>query len=105
MWEGRPLIEETDQGARLAWLSMKHARTLVRDREAFLGLWKDEPVFAVEFEGSIDPVDGPVGGLGVFHDMRAAAALLPASDAAMASVQCSCLSSHECCRGAAPPPT
>ena len=84
LWEGRPLIEETDQGARLAWLSMKHARTLVRDREAFLGLWKDEPVFAIEFEGSIDPVDGPVGGLGVFHDMRAAAALLPAADAAMA---------------------
>jgi len=84
LWEGRPLIEETDQGPRLVWLSMKHARTLVRDREVFLGLWKDEPVFAIEFEGSIDPADGPVGGLGVFHDMRSAAALLPASDAAMA---------------------
>ena len=84
LWEGRPLIEETDQGPRLVWLSMKHARTLVRDREVFLGLWKDEPVFAIEFEGSIDPADGPVGGLGVFHDMRSAAALLPAADAAMA---------------------
>ncbi|WP_312598035.1 NAD(+) diphosphatase [Brevundimonas sp.] len=84
LWEGRPLIEETDQGPRLVWLSMEHARTLVRDREVFLGLWKDEPVFAIEFEGSIDPADGPVGGLGVFHDMRSAAAILPASDAAMA---------------------
>ena len=42
------------------------------------------PVFAVEFEGSIDPAEGPVKGLGAFHEMRAAAAILPAQDAAMA---------------------
>ena len=79
LWEGRPLIEETDQGPRLVWLSMTHARNLVRDREVFLGLWKEEPVFAIEFEGSIDPAEGPVRGLGVFHDLRGAAAILPAA--------------------------
>ena len=84
LWEGRPLIEETSDGPRLAWLSLDHARDMVRDRDLFLGLWNEAPVFAVEFEGSIDPAEGPVRGLGQFHEMRAAAALLPAADAAMA---------------------
>ncbi|MDQ1154555.1 NAD(+) diphosphatase [Brevundimonas sp. SORGH_AS_0993] len=84
LWEGRPLIEEGPDGPRLAWVSMPHARDLVRDRALFMGLWKDEPAFAVEFEGSLDPAEGPVRGLGVFHEMRAAAAVLPAGDAAMA---------------------
>ena len=84
LWEGRPLIEEGPDGPRLAWVSMAHARDMVRDRDLFLGLWKDEPVFAIEFEGSIDPTEGPLRGLGAFHEMRAAAAVLPAADAAMA---------------------
>lgn len=84
LWEGRPLIAETAEGPRLTWLAMSHARTLVRDREAFLGLWNDEPVFAIEFEGSIDPTHGPLAGVGAFHELRAAAAVLPAADAAMA---------------------
>ena len=84
LWEGRPLIEEGPDGPRLAWVSMAHARAMVRDRDLFLGLWKDEPVFAIEFEGSIDPTEGPLRGLGAFHEMRAAAAVLPAADAAMA---------------------
>jgi len=84
LWEGRPLIAETAEGPRLTWLAKSHARTLVRDREAFLGLWNDEPVFAIEFEGSIDPTHGPLAGVGAFHELRAAAAVLPAVDAAMA---------------------
>lgn len=84
LWEGRPLLEETPDGMRLAWLSLKHARDMVADRDVFLGLWNEAPVFAIEFEGSVDPTDGPVGGLGVFHDMRSAAAMLPGADAAMA---------------------
>lgn len=84
LWEGRPLIEETPDGPRLAWLSLEHARDMVRDRDLFLGQWNEAPVFAVEFEGSIDPAGGPVRGLGEFHEMRAAAAILPAADAAMA---------------------
>ena len=83
LWEGRPLLEAGDE-PRLAWLAMMHARAVVPDRELFLGLWKGAPVFAVEVEGSADPTAGPLAGLGVFHEMREAAALLPGPDAAMA---------------------
>ena len=84
LWEGRPLIEEAADGPRLAWLSLKHARDIVPDRDVFLGLWDAAPVFAIEFEGSIDPTDGPLAGVGAFQELRSAAAILPAADAAMA---------------------
>lgn len=83
LWEGRPLLEAGDE-SRLAWLALSHARAVVPDRELFLGLWKDAPVFAVEVEGSIDPTLGPLQGLGTFHEMREAAGLLSGPDAAMA---------------------
>ncbi len=84
LWEGRPLLEETSDGPRLAWLGRAHAHDLVPNRSLFLGLWKGEPMFAVEYEGSVDPADGPVAGLGRFVEMREAAAILPGTDAAMA---------------------
>lgn len=84
LWEGRPLLEDHADGPRLTWVDMPHAMDLTRDRRIFLGLWKDAPVFAVEFEGAADPAAGPVRGLGMFHEMRAAAALLPGHEAAMA---------------------
>jgi len=83
LWEGRPLLEAEGE-PRLAWLAMAHARAVALDRELFLGLWKGAPVFAVEIEGSIDPTAGPLRGVGEFHEMRAAAALLSGPDAAMA---------------------
>jgi NAD+ diphosphatase len=83
LWEGRPLLEAGDE-PRLAWLALSHARAVVPDRELFLGLWKDAPVFAVEVEGSVDPTHGPLQGLGTFHEMREAAGLLSGPDAAMA---------------------
>jgi len=83
LWEGRPLIE-AGAAPRLAWWGLTHARTVVSDRELFLGLWKGAPCFAVEVEGSVDPAAGPLAGLGVFHEMREAAAMLPGPDAAMA---------------------
>ncbi|HYC73559.1 NAD(+) diphosphatase [Brevundimonas sp.] len=83
LWEGRPLLEAGDE-PRLAWLPMGQARAVAPDRELFLGLWKGAPVFAVEVEGAIDPTAGPLRGVGVFHEMREAAALLPGPDAAMA---------------------
>ena len=83
LWEGRPLLEAGDE-PRLAWLPMAQARAVVPDRELFLGLGKGAPVFAVEVEGSVDPTAGPLAGLGAFHEMREAAALLPGPDAAMA---------------------
>ena len=88
LWQGKPLLEagpaNSQDGPRLAWVSMPHARDLVRDRELFLGLWKGAPVFAVEFESPVDPADGPVRGLGQFTEMREAAAILPGVEAAMA---------------------
>ena len=83
LWEGRPLLEAGGE-PRLAWLPMTQARAVVPDRELFLGLWKGAPVFAVEVEGSVDPTAGPLNGIGTFHEMREAAALLPGPDAAMA---------------------
>jgi len=83
LWEGRPLLEAEGE-PRLAWLPMAHARAVALDRELFLGIWKRAPVFAVEIEGSIDPTAGPLRGVGVFHEMREAAMLLPGPDAAMA---------------------
>lgn len=84
LWEGRPLIEDHGGGQRLSWVALGHGRDLVPDRDVFLGLWKGAPVFAVEFEGSIDPTSGPAGGLGRFLEMREAAAVLPENDAAIA---------------------
>lgn len=84
LWEGRPLIEPHPDGPRLRWLGLEQARAVVPDRELFLGLWKQAPVFAVEVEGSLDPATGPLAGLGAFHEMREAAALLPDVDTAMA---------------------
>ncbi|MEN5230558.1 NAD(+) diphosphatase [Brevundimonas naejangsanensis] len=85
LWEGRPLIETHEGAERLVWLSLGHARDLARDRDVFLGLWKGSPVFAAEFEGSIDPTSGPAGGLGRFVEMREAAVVLPEADAGIAA--------------------
>lgn len=85
LWEGRPLVETHEGAERLVWLSLAHARDMARDRDVFLGLWKGAPVFAAEFEGSIDPTTGPAGGLGRFVEMREAAVVLPETDAAIAA--------------------
>src|SRR5690606_15865106 len=84
VWEGRPLVEPVANGEQIVWLSLKHALDMVRDRDLFLGLWKDVPVFAVEFEGSIDPTHGPCHGMGRFIELREAAVVLSGAEAAMA---------------------
>lgn len=85
-WQGRPLVEAGPAGPRLAWLAYGHARDVAPDRRAFLGLWKAAPVFAVEVEGPDDPATGPLAGVGAFEELRAAAAVLPPQDLAMAGV-------------------
>jgi len=77
--DGQPLLEEGPEGPRLAWLPLRQARAMAA-REAFLGLWKDAPVFALEITGAPTAVEG----LGAFTDMRSAAAVLPPADTAMA---------------------
>lgn len=84
LWDGRPLIADGAEGPRLKRLPMDHALALAPDRRAFLGIEDGTPVFAVEIEGAADPSVGPAAGLGRFEEMRAAAAVLPAAEAAMA---------------------
>jgi len=85
-WDGKPLLEDHAGGLRLTWMALAHARSLMREdeRELFLGLWKGAPCFAIELGGPADPATGPVQGLGTFTEMREAAAVLSATDAAIA---------------------
>lgn len=49
-----------------------------------LGLENGKALFALDISGANDPqTEGPLAGLGVFRDMRAAAPLLPAKDVAI----------------------
>jgi NAD+ diphosphatase len=75
--DGRVLVEAGAEGPRLAWLDAAMTRDLASGSEAFLGLWKDAPVFAVELKAALE-------GLGDFTDLRSAAAVLPGAEAAMA---------------------
>jgi len=86
MWNGKPLVEcGKDGGTQIAYLQAGLADELSGgpERLLFLGLWKETAVFAVDIEGSADPADGPLAGLGRFEDLRAIALGLPPSDAAM----------------------
>jgi len=53
------------------------------ERLLFMGLWRGTAVFAVDMEGSADPADGPLEGLGRFEDLRMIAMTLPPSEAAI----------------------
>jgi NAD+ diphosphatase len=72
---------------RLAFLEASLARHAVSGRDerlAFLGLKGTTPVFAAELEGSADPTEGSLEGLGRFEELRTLAALLPGEEAAIA---------------------
>jgi NAD+ diphosphatase len=88
IWNGKPLVEDVpgEAGAvRIAYLPIAMAREVAGSdqRTLFLGLWKETAVFAVDLEGSADPADGPLSGLGRFEDLRAIALRLPGPDAAI----------------------
>jgi len=91
LWNGRPLIEKTpgkdggDGGVQIAYLPSKLAGELAggNERLLFLGLWKETAVFAVDIEGTGDPAQGPLQGLGEFKELRTIALQLPATDAAI----------------------
>ncbi|WP_430421504.1 NAD(+) diphosphatase [Phenylobacterium sp.] len=86
LWNGKPLVEKTkDGGLQIAYLPAKMADELAggRERLLFLGLWQETAVFAVDLEGTADPAQGPVQGLGEFKELRTIAAQLPATDAAI----------------------
>ncbi|MFZ5719903.1 MAG: NAD(+) diphosphatase [Pseudomonadota bacterium] len=84
LWNGRPFVEKTkDGGVQIAYLPARLAGELSggAERLLFLGLWRDTAVFAVDLEGSSDPAQGPLQGLGEFLDLRQVAMRLPATDA------------------------
>jgi NAD+ diphosphatase len=94
LWNGAPLVEPappaeaaTPPGVRLAYLSSALAHDISggAERLLFMGLWRDVAVFALDFDGSADPTQGPLQGLGRFEDLRSLALRLPAADAAMAA--------------------
>ncbi|OHB30536.1 MAG: NADH pyrophosphatase [Phenylobacterium sp. RIFCSPHIGHO2_01_FULL_69_31] len=84
LWNGKPLAEKTkDGGVQIAYLPAKLAAELAggNERLLFMGLWQETAVFAVDMEGSSDPAQGPLQGLGEFMDLRQVALRLPAADA------------------------
>jgi NAD+ diphosphatase len=82
MWNGSPLLKD---GA-LVWLPGGLARRLGGEEHLlFLGLDGEAAVFALDVEGSADPAEGPLEGLGQFSDLRAAAANLPLPDTGLLS--------------------
>jgi len=93
LWNGKPLVEDgpqsrgggPDKAVRIAYLPIGLAREVAGSdqRMLFLGLWKGTAVYAVDLEGSPDPADGPLSGLGRFEDLRAIALRLPGADAAI----------------------
>src|SRR5258708_11128752 len=93
MWNGKPLVEDAPKdgdkggGAQIAYLAagMAKANSVGWEKLLFLGVWKDIPVFAVDFEGEADPADGPLEGLGRFEDLRAIAMTLSPTEAAIAA--------------------
>jgi NAD+ diphosphatase len=88
-WRGQPLVETAPDGTpRLAYLRADMALDAVSgmiERRLFLGLWKDAPVFAVEFTGTADPAVGPLQGLGTFEELRGLAPLLAPAEAGIAA--------------------
>jgi NAD+ diphosphatase len=88
LWNGKPLVEDapqTEGGLRIAYLPIGMAREVAASdqKTLFLGLWRDTAIFAIDLEGSADPSDGPLNGLGRFEDLRAIALRLPGPDAAI----------------------
>lgn len=94
-WRGEVLVEDYGGADRLAYLRLDMAEEAAGREGLFQGLWRDAPVFAVEFTGSADPTTGPLHGLGRFQEMRGAGALLPAAEAGMAATAKSLLDWHE----------
>src|SRR5579875_888117 len=88
LWNGAPMVEPSKEGGvQLAYFGAKLAAEVSggEERRLFLGLWKDTAVFAVDFDGSADPSEGPLQGLGRFEDLRGLALRLPATEAAIAA--------------------
>ena len=87
IWNGRPLVETSKTGGRqIAYLPARLVSELAGggpEHLLFMGLWQDTAVFAVDLDGSSDPVAGPLEGMGEFMDLRVISMQLPDTDAAI----------------------
>ena len=86
LWNGKPLLEDAREGGvQIAYIPAPMAQELAggAERLLFLGLWRETAVFAVDLEGSADPADGPLSGLGRFEDLRLVSTRLSQAEAAM----------------------
>ncbi|RAK57796.1 NAD(+) diphosphatase [Phenylobacterium deserti] len=84
LWNGRPLVEDRDDGLQIAYLAGRLLAELAGgtpERMLFMGLWKETPVFAFELTGTADPSEAALQGLGRFEELRPVAARLPAPEA------------------------
>jgi len=88
LWNGRPLVEDGPDGTpRLSYLPSRLVGELAggNERLLFLGVWKQQAVFAVDLEGLADPTASALQGLGRFEDLRQLAMVLPAADGSIAA--------------------
>ncbi|MFC3125068.1 NAD(+) diphosphatase [Pseudoroseomonas globiformis] len=86
VWRSRSLMRGVEQGRPEAVLLSAPAAEAVRMAEgpwAFLGLWDERPVFAVDCSGTEDPLPLLPAGMGDFTDLRAVAGLLPEGEASV----------------------
>jgi len=87
IWNGKLLVEKGGEGTQVSYVPARMADDLAAgpERLLFMGLWSETAVFAIDFEGPVDPVDGPLQGLGRFEELRGVALELPAPEAAIAA--------------------
>src|SRR5258706_1137025 len=87
MWRLQPFLLGQDKGPLEAGFLKPGLCEQLAAPDApcvLLGLEKEQAFFALDISAANDPAtDGPLAGLGLFRDMRAAAPLLPANDVAI----------------------
>jgi NAD+ diphosphatase len=97
-WAGAPLRpgEPLPKGKQhLVWLSADEARSLSDCPRLFLGKTAEgAPIFALNAADGFDLEDSLLAGRGVFGDMRAAVANIPASDTQLAATARSIFAWH-----------
>jgi len=86
VWRSKSLMKGVEDGHPEAVLLTGAAAGAVRMQDgpwAFLGLWEQRPVFAVDCSAAEDPLPLLPDGMGSFADLRQVAGLLPAGEASV----------------------
>jgi len=86
VWRARSLMRGVEQGLPEAVLLSRSGAEAVRMAGgpwAFLGLWQERPVFAVDCSTTDDPLPLLPPEMGAFSDLRGVAGLLPEGEASV----------------------